>query len=429
MKKMKTVVLGSVGSFALISAALVSCKSRQFDSSQSGKKEALPALGVSEVIPECRKTGWDLAEKQEPKDAKFSSYMDRAKNVADCFLTRQIINLRISDTKSQILQPQMRPWERNAFDWKKISKDQLLYNQKSDPNFYNQFLSAVLTASEVEAPVNSRTPGYGGESFFYIQPLFPKFAEFVGGKRTYDAGNLVREGEKGVWEQEEFGHSNHFKRVYKELSGAEPAEFKPQDVSELTYTSKPVERIKKHLQMRISAEVSATVAYIWMLSHTTGDLQRAIAQPFEDELGHLAKFWGFYRWAFKESNFIETGYIVTKRLADLLVQNSGSRTDAAELTQVSNAVKLEIGAIAKRVMETMAQWDAFGDTNNLLESTFTPVMDADSLKIRNLPRAQRDKLVADAFQELQKQNPVSADTPQNPILFNEIIVRMAEGAK
>jgi len=37
------------------------------------------------------------------------------------------------------------------------------------------------------------------------------------------------------------------------------------------------------------------------MAHSTGDLQNAIAQPLQDEIGHLAKFWGFTCWAFSDN--------------------------------------------------------------------------------------------------------------------------------
>jgi hypothetical protein len=61
--------------------------------------------------------------------------------------------------------------------------------------------------------------------------------------------------------------------------------------------------------------------YIWLMAHSTGALQMAISQPLQDEVNHLAKFWGIARWSFGNSA-LSNAIATTKQLLQLSKEQS-----------------------------------------------------------------------------------------------------------
>jgi hypothetical protein len=46
------------------------------------------------------------------------------------------------------------------------------------------------------------------------------------------------------------------------------------------------------------------------MAHTTGSLQRVLAELLLDEINHMTKFWGFGCWAFPEASIAQTGWML-----------------------------------------------------------------------------------------------------------------------
>ena len=103
-----------------------------------------------------------------------------------------------------------------------------------------------------------------------------------------------------------------------------------------------------------AAEVSAVAGYSWLMAHSTGALQHAVAQPFQDELGHLSKFWGFYREAFPEENTATTLAGVTRSLAGMAVQNSKELSASGDL----KGDRVGMGLAFGQVLASTVHWDA-----------------------------------------------------------------------
>lgn len=116
-----------------------------------------------------------------------------------------------------------------------------------------------------------------------------------------------------------------------------------------------------HLMTRISSEWGAISTYIWLMAHSTGALQQAIAQPLQDEVSHLAKFWGFSRWMFADS-YIHQLSFSTKTLFAMLRHHKHERTHGEEVLGQSldcGTIRLgmEVGFILSRVMTRMHRWN------------------------------------------------------------------------
>jgi hypothetical protein len=88
-----------------------------------------------------------------------------------------------------------------------------------------------------------------------------------------------------------------------------------------------------------------------LISHSTGILQRAISQPFEDERGHLAKFYAIYRWAYGPTRWEAMKDILGENLRFIGGQKD-ERTTGADLGDSSAAIKAEFLIIAKEVYES-----------------------------------------------------------------------------
>jgi len=285
----------------------------------------------------------DLAGNVPTNHNRLQSWA-RVHGVANNFLTRELMEERYQDLSTQYDDPHTRQWER--IEWNKVSPDEILDVKKET------FLSFLRAAAEVEAPV----PQYGTESWGYLRDIEPEFSLFVSGERTPE-GERIRDGKgrgKGVWEEEEWGHSAHFRKIYNQLSGEKLSACKEKSVDPVERGDDPREAAKRHLQMRIAAEVSAVAGYSWLMSHSTGELQKAIAQPFQDEVGHLSKFWGFYREAFPEENTASTLAGVTRSLVGMGVKNSRELSSSSSLQDDRIGMGLAFG----QVLASAVHWDA-----------------------------------------------------------------------
>jgi hypothetical protein len=207
-------------------------------------------------------------------------------------------------------------------------------------------------ATEIEAPIRE----YSRESWQYLQTLHPAMAYFVGGARHDDGSPQT----PGIWEKEERQHAPAFSKIYQQLTG-EKLQPKPNSVAAYQPGEAPWAAVQAHLISRISTEWGASAVYLWLMAHSTGALQQAIAQPFQDEINHLAKFWGFSRWAFGASYGAQLQGS-TRNLLSLVKHHQGERTHASELVhsrrstdELSHAI--EIAFALMRVMVRLRNWD------------------------------------------------------------------------
>ncbi len=262
----------------------------------------------------------------------------------DSYLTPAILTTRLRDIASQFETPHARPWQ--PIRWKNIHVDQIV---DVDPEL---FIQVIASAAEIEDPIRE----YSQESQGYLQPIHPAMARFVGGRRADDGRFL----ELGVWEKEERQHGPTFSKIHQQLTGIK-LQANPNTVAGYQPTQDPRRDADCHLLSRISTEWSATGIYIWLAAHSTGDLHQAIVEPLQDEINHLAKFWGFSRWAFGNS-YLDQLRGTTGNLLLLLQHHQGERTHGADITRQASMLKrmriaTELSFTLSRILVRLYSWD------------------------------------------------------------------------
>jgi hypothetical protein len=280
----------------------------------------------------------DLAGCQYNKPNYFQT-RQRINYLVNRYLSLGILYSRLNDLPTQFKTPQQRPWE--PINWQTITVEQII---GASPDL---FINVIASAAEVEAPIRD----YAQESWDYLQAAHPEMARFVGGRCTPDG--VMQE--VGVWEKEERQHRPVFSKIYQQLTG-EKLQPKPNSVAGFKSSGNLWLDIYNHSLSRITTEWSATSVYLWLMAHSTGELQQAIAQPLQDEVNHLAKFWGISYWAFGDS-FQTRLQGTAKNLIGLFKHNQGERTHSNDILQLSYALpSVELAFTFTRVMLQLYQW-------------------------------------------------------------------------
>lgn len=257
----------------------------------------------------------------------------------DRYMSIDILSHRLSDLPTPFTQPHTRFWE--PIDWKGISRDQIV---GVDPDL---FIMLVAGATEIEAPIRE----YSQESWNYMKSIHPQMAYFMGGEQRPD-GSLAA---LGVWEKEERQHAPTFSKIYHLLT-CEKLQPKPNSVDN-DGASKSAAEVYRHILSRISTEWGATSVYLWLMAHSTGALQQAVAQPLQDEVNHLAKFWGFCRWALNGTYFKQLKGS-TQNLISLMNHHQGERTHGGNILGVATTVDaVELAFTFSRVMVRLRTWN------------------------------------------------------------------------
>jgi hypothetical protein len=275
-----------------------------------------------------------------PKNPSYVQIRSRVNRLIDRYLSVDILSDRLSDLPNQFTMPHPRPWE--PINWKGINSSQVI---GVDPALFAMIVSG---ATEIEAPIR----GYSQESWEYLEAVHPQMAFFMGGDCHADGSIKTI----GAWEKEERQHAPAFRKIYQQLTG-EKLQLKPNSVAGYQPNGDPWNAVYHHTLSRITTEWSATAMYLWLMAHSTGDLQQAIAQPLQDEVNHLAKFWGFSRWAFPEPFYlIAKGS--THTLFKLLKHHQGERTHSNDLLSLEQlAYGIELTFTLMRVMVRLRSWD------------------------------------------------------------------------
>jgi hypothetical protein len=279
-----------------------------------------------------------------PTQPTYLQIRGRINTLIDRYLNPAILTGHVTDLAQQFTQPHTRLWE--AIDWQAIHLDQII---GIEPQL---FLNVIASIVEIEAPIIS----YAKESHDYFAQLNPLMAEFMGGEWHTD-GSLKR---MGTWAKEERQHAPAFTKIYQRLTG-ERLQPIPNTVLGYQPSADPWADLHHHVQSRITTEWSAASIYLWLMAHSTGALQQAIAQPFQDELNHLAKFWGFSRWAFGDSyleHFKGSAHQLILLSEHHQQERSHGTTIVGQAKRISHLAHiLELSFTFLRVMVRLRQWN------------------------------------------------------------------------
>jgi hypothetical protein len=296
-------------------------------------KENKNMLGSNQV---CSST--DLAGKIYT-NPNYLQTRKRINHLINKYVSLGILYSGLHDLPTQFENPHQRHWQ--PIDWKAVTDEQIIGVPKE------LFINLLANAAEVETPIRA----YARESWAYLQAAHPQMARFMGGEVTQDGKAL----EIGIWEKEERQHAPVFQKIYLQLTGNK-LQPKPNTVQDYQESGNLQQEIYNHTLSRISTEWGATSLYLWLMAHSTGELQHAIAQPLQDEVNHLAKFWGFGIWAFGDS-YLGRLKVMTENLISLFNHHQNERTHNVDVFGLSNAVyAVELVFTFARVMTRLNNW-------------------------------------------------------------------------
>lgn len=273
------------------------------------------------------------------KNPNYLQTRQRINHLINHFLSQGILYSRLHDLPTQFENPHQRHWQ--AINWKAINDEQIVGVPK------DLFVNFLANAAEIETPIRN----YAIESRDYLQEIHPQMARFMGGTFTED-GKIL---EIGVWEKEERQHAPVFQKIYQKLT-TEKLCPKPNTVKGYQKSDDGRQDLYTHVVGRMATEWSATSLYLWLMAHSTGELQHAIAQPLQDEINHLAKFWGIGIWVFGDS-YINRLQGMAQTLIDLFNHHQNERTHSVNVFGFSNTLyAVELAFTFLRVMARLNRW-------------------------------------------------------------------------
>ncbi len=308
----------------------------------------------------------DLTGQCCPDIPTYLCIRGRLNQLIATYLTPDILSACLTDLPVQFTQPHQRPW--GKVNWKEIHHSQI---KGIAPELFVQILAG---AAEIESPIRS----YSRESWDYMQSLHEPMAHFLGGMYGEDQSIQV----VGIWEKEERQHCPALCKMYLQLTG-QKLTVKPNTVQGYVPGETPWLDASHHLFARISTEWSAIAVYLWLMAHSTGALQNAIAQLLQDEVNHLAKFWGFSRWAFSGS-FATRFQKSAGHILALAHHHKGDRSHGNEILSLPTLIQkapfaVELGFAFLRVMVWVRSWDK-ELSRSFLQHLFGPAPDMSSAR-------------------------------------------------
>jgi hypothetical protein len=213
----------------------------------------------------------------------FFQTKSRINYLIDQYLSYEQLGDRLEDLPQQFRHPQPRKW--STINWQDIHPEQVIGLE------LDIFLSILKGALDTEAPIR----GYAQTSRQYLEPIHPSMARLVGGTVATD-GTMI---ELGLWEKEERQHTPALSKLYR-LLAAESITPRVKTAKSYRAWSNPYQDLYQHGLHRIITEYGATCLYLWLMSHTTGTTQQVLGELLQDEINHLAKFWGMGMWLYPD---------------------------------------------------------------------------------------------------------------------------------
>ncbi len=281
----------------------------------------------------------------------------RINYLIDQYLSLEELGDRLEDLSQQFENPQPRQWA--TINWQNINPEQVIGLE------LNVFLSIIKGALETEAPIRDYTQA----SRQYLEPIHPSMAKFVGGKIDKD-GKII---ELGLWEKEERQHTPALAKIYQQLTNQKII---PQLRTAKSYQAweNPYQDLYKHGLHRVATEYSAACLYLWLMSHTTGVIQQILAELLQDEINHLAKFWGMGMWLYPHGAKQLIQYLLSQIHTILPISCEVSLQSQSNLNERGGEVVLE--DIPLRPSATRASSASSPYPIELLQSTFQRMMSA-----------------------------------------------------
>jgi hypothetical protein len=300
------------------------------ESSSVGKKHTILDVRLPfEDKPIGQDLAGDLFASPSPKQMQ-----QRIADLVARYLATPTLGANLGDLKTQFDKGNTRQWERMSLH--KFSPEEV---QKMvvgvDPIL---FAAVAAQAANIEDPIGE----YAKSSEAYMKTHFPPMAHFMA----------------NTWAHEERRHMGVLKMAAEKITGNKIVVV-PNIVAPYTEIEgmTPADLAYKHALSRTATEWAAASMYLWLMAHSTGPLQQAIAQPVGDEINHLSKFLGYTKWAYGNS-FLERAVGSSKSLGGLVGQQSERK---AEKSPIDLGASLlygpEVASVFLRVIKHVRDFD------------------------------------------------------------------------
>ncbi len=230
-------------------------------------------------------------------------------------------------------------------DWQKINLD--LVAGISDDLFIDKIIGA--------AKLEMQSYDFDVEIQAYLQAVNPQITCFLENSLPISSPQSKFIINK-VNRIDECQESSLFRKIYKKLTGNE-LKIQKNAVNNHKFKNNLKEEIYNNVLNHILNEWNAISIYIWLMAHSTGELQKIIVQPLQNEIHYLAKFWSISYWAFKDS-FIYSLQKRTKNITDFIQTHEQIQSKKENQTlELDHALHfVEVTFTFTSVMMQLYQW-------------------------------------------------------------------------
>lgn len=233
-----------------------------------------------------------------------------------------------------------------SIDWQKINLEQVI--GISD----NLFIDKIISAAKLD----TQTYDFDIELQAYLQAVNPQITYFL---ETNSYQTSIERNSKFIVNKidpnDKDRQSYLFRQVYKKLTGNE-LKLPEYTVKNYELKGNLKEEMYNHALNHIVNKWNAISIYIWLMAHSTGELQQLIVQPLQNEINYLVKFWAISYWAFSDS-FISHLQKRTQNLTDLIQREERHEKQQDEVLEINCALHfVEVTFTFTSVMIQLYQW-------------------------------------------------------------------------
>lgn len=295
----------------------------------------------------------------------FFQNRTRINYLIDYYLSLEKLNDRLEYLPKQWHNPQPRPWQK--IHWQNINDKQIIGIDIA------VFLAIIRGTIDTEAPIR----GYTQTSRQYLEPIHPNMAQFVGGLVTEN--NKLKE--VGLWEKEERQHTPALMKIHRQLTQKRIIP-KFRVVKNYQPSSDPYADLYSHGIHRIVTEYAAVCLYLWLMTHTTGELQQVFEEILQDEINHMTKFWGFGLWLYSHStirqNKLDFNFVTKKKKSEhslsRLIATFRSMMSVLSWNSWTSVEKIELIYTFIFIWQPMQYW-----SNNITSTYLQQIFDSSDL--------------------------------------------------
>lgn len=294
-------------------------------------------------MPDCNSgiLAYDLAGNKYTNPS-YLQIRERINYLIKKYLSVGVLYSHLHNLQIELKTPYQRYPQR--IDWQKINLEQITGISN------DLFIDKIISAAKLE--IKNRE--FDTEIRDYLQSVNPQIASFLettSNQNTMVSNLFINEGKEKEEDQEFY----LFRKIYQHLTG-DKLSTQGYAAKQDEFRGNLREKIYNNALNRIINQWSAISIYVWLMAHSTGELQKAIVQPLQDEVNHLAKFWGISYWAFSDS-FLSRLQNKTKNLKPLIKNQERQDEQKDEILELNYALhSVELTFTFTSVMMQLYQW-------------------------------------------------------------------------